>query len=218
MLSKPGPVTLLLVLTGVTGLIDAVSYLRLGHVFVANMTGNVVFLGLSFYPGSGLDPLASAVAIVAFLAGALAGGRLATHVTDRRRWLVVAFAVQAAVLALVAVGMAVDVLPDLATLVPLAAAFGLQNATVRRLAVRDLTTTVLTQTLTGLAADSVLAGSDGQNSTRRVWSVVVMFAGAAIGALLLRVTAAGVVALAAVLVLLVCVGFARTPERALSGR
>jgi uncharacterized membrane protein YoaK (UPF0700 family) len=40
-------VAALLGLTVVTGLVDAVSYLRLGRVFVANMTGNVVFLGLS---------------------------------------------------------------------------------------------------------------------------------------------------------------------------
>lgn len=215
---KPGLVVLLLVLTGVTGLIDAVSYLRLGHVFVANMTGNVVFLGLSLYPGSGLEPLASVVAIAAFLVGALLGGRLATHFGDRRRhWLVTAFAVQTAVLAVVAVLMAVDVLPKLAAIVPLAVALGLQNATVRRLAVRDLTTTVLTQTLTGLAADSVLAGGAGQQPVRRVWSVVVMLAGAAAGASLLRVTVAGVVGLAAALVLLVCVGFARIPEPDVSG-
>jgi hypothetical protein len=45
----------LLTLTAVTGLVDAVSYLRLGRVFVANMTGNVVFLGFSADPRSGLS-------------------------------------------------------------------------------------------------------------------------------------------------------------------
>jgi hypothetical protein len=34
---------MLLTLTVVTGVVDAASYLSLGHVFVANMTGNVVF-------------------------------------------------------------------------------------------------------------------------------------------------------------------------------
>jgi uncharacterized membrane protein YoaK (UPF0700 family) len=206
-------VTLLLVLTGVTGLIDAVSYLRLGHVFVANMTGNVVFLGLSLYPGAGVSAAASATAIVAFLAGALLGGRLATSLEGRpRRWLVVSFTVQAVILAAMAVATAFDALPyqghaTLFTIVPLALAFGLQNATVRRLAVRDLTTTVLTQTLTGLAADSVLAGGQGQKPHRRLWSVVTMLAGAAVGALLLQVTVAGVLALATVLVAAVAVGF-----------
>jgi hypothetical protein len=43
-----GPLPLLLLaLTVVTGLVDAVSILRLGRVFVANMTGNVVFTGFA---------------------------------------------------------------------------------------------------------------------------------------------------------------------------
>ena len=43
-----GPLPVFLVgLTVVTGLVDAFSYLSLGHVFVANMTGNVVFLGFA---------------------------------------------------------------------------------------------------------------------------------------------------------------------------
>ena len=63
---------------------------------------------------------------------------------------------------------------------------GLRNATVRRLAVPDLTTTVLTLTLTGLAADSSLAGGNNPRPLRRIFSVVAMFAGAAIGAILLR--------------------------------
>ncbi|HYQ63157.1 YoaK family protein [Actinophytocola sp.] len=200
-------VALLLVLTGVTGLIDAVSYLRLGHVFVANMTGNVVFLGLSLYPGGGLSPAASAVAIGAFLAGALLGGRLATMFGGRpRRWLALAFTTQAVIIAVTAIFFAA--LPALVATVPLAVAFGLQNATVRRLAARDLTTTVLTQTLTGLAADSVLAGGSGQNPYRRLWSVVAMLAGAATGALLLQVTVTGVLVLAAALVALTAAGFA----------
>ena len=46
--SRHGPLPpLLLGLTVVTGLVDAFSYLLLGHVFVANMTGNVVFLGFA---------------------------------------------------------------------------------------------------------------------------------------------------------------------------
>src|SRR5258708_23744907 len=71
----PLPV-LLLVLTMVTGIVDAVSYLKLGHVFVANMTGNVVFLGFAIADPQNFSIPASLVAIGAFLAGALAGGRL----------------------------------------------------------------------------------------------------------------------------------------------
>jgi uncharacterized membrane protein YoaK (UPF0700 family) len=72
----------------------------------------------------------------------------------------------------------------------LAAGLGLQNATVRRLAVPDITTTVLTQTLTGLAADSRLAGGRGRRAGRRVAMVALIAAGALAGALLLRVDVA----------------------------
>src|ERR1700754_2742603 len=70
-------VAALLALTVVTGLVDAVSYLRLGRVFVANMTGNIVFLGFSVDPHSGLSAPASLIAIGGFLVGALVGGAAA---------------------------------------------------------------------------------------------------------------------------------------------
>src|SRR5438093_4032078 len=63
-------------LTAVTGLVDAVSHLPLGQVFVANMTGNVVFLGFSADPRTGLSAVASMIAIAGFTLGALAGGRI----------------------------------------------------------------------------------------------------------------------------------------------
>jgi len=77
-LSSRQTVAALLTLTAVTGLVDAVSYLRLGRVFVANMTGNVVFLGFSVDPRSGLSAAASLIAIAGFILGALAGGPGAT--------------------------------------------------------------------------------------------------------------------------------------------
>jgi uncharacterized membrane protein YoaK (UPF0700 family) len=69
----------------------------------------------------------------------------------------------------------------------LAFAMGVRNSTVRRLKVADLSTTVLTMTLTGLASDSALGGGDGAGSRRRVWAVVAMLFGAIVGALLLKV-------------------------------
>jgi uncharacterized membrane protein YoaK (UPF0700 family) len=68
-LSSRRTVAALLTLTAVTGLVDAVSYLRLGRVFVANMTGNVVFLGFSADPRSGLSAAASMIAIAGRSAG-----------------------------------------------------------------------------------------------------------------------------------------------------
>src|ERR1700681_4480490 len=98
---RHGPLpALLLTLTFVTGLVDAVSYLRLGHVFVANMTGKVVFLGFSADPRSRLFAAASVIAIAGFVLGAFAGGRAAHHHSARhlRGWLTGAFAAEALII------------------------------------------------------------------------------------------------------------------------
>src|SRR5256884_8375947 len=87
---------LLFVLTVVTGLVDAVSYLALGHVFVANMTGNVVFLGFALAGAADFSIPASLIAIAAFLGGALAGGRLGSRIGQHRsRFLAIAILGQA---------------------------------------------------------------------------------------------------------------------------
>ena len=209
----------LLILTAVTGLIDAVSYLRMGHVFVANMTGNVVFLGLALDPGSGLSLPAAAVAIGGFLAGAVVGGRLAVHLVDRpRAWLRTAFTVRAAILAVVTLLAGLGVLTysgdrALLTTAALAAGFGLQNATVRRIAAADLTTTVLTLTLTGMAADSVVAGGPGARPHRRLGSVLAMLAGAATGAILLQITAPTMVIAVATILVVIAIALLTTAPR-----
>ncbi|MFE7191549.1 YoaK family protein [Kitasatospora sp. NPDC057541] len=199
---RHGPlVPMLLVLTVVTGLVDAVSYLALGHVFVANMTGNVVFLGFALAGAPGLSATASFTALAAFLAGALVGGRLAERRPGHRgRLLVVTAGVQSVLLAActafaAAFGHTADPVryPLIAVL---GAAMGLQNAVVRALKVPDLTTTVLTMTLTALAADR--AGG------RRLASAAWMFAGALVGAVLV-LHATVPVALAAALALLLAV-------------
>lgn len=212
-ISRRPTVGLLLMLTGVTGLVDAVSYLRLGHVFVANMTGNVVFLGFGADPHSGLSPLSSVVAILGFIVGSVAGGRLANYLSgDARRWLVLAFTVEGALIALAAILAATGIVPytgrgNLGLIVVMATALGLQNSTVRHFGVADLTTTVLTLTLTGLVADSKVLGGTGSKPHRRVGSIAAMLGGAALGALLQRTSPSGVLAVAAFLVALVVAGF-----------
>lgn len=207
-------VAALLCLTVLTGLIDALSFLKLGHVFVANMTGNIVFLGFSVYPHSGLSALASVIAVGGFLLGALVGGKLASQMSgNTRRWLVIALGGEAAIFGLAAILIGTGVLPigghrAYATIVVLAAALGLQNSTVRHLGEPDLTTTVLTLTLTGLAADSLVAGGPGARVHRRLGSVAAMLGGAAAGASLLRVSATAVVVLASALAAAVAVAFA----------
>jgi uncharacterized membrane protein YoaK (UPF0700 family) len=183
----PLPV-LLLVMTTATGLVDAVSVLGLGRVFVANMTGNVVFLGFAVAGIPGFSLAASLAALGGFLVGALAGGALASARAQRRGHLLRDVALIEVVLLLVGVGLLATVTGTpgsgiaSAVAAPAAVALGLQNSAVRRLAVPDLTTTVLTMTLTGIAADVRSAGRPVV--TRRVLAVATMFVGALAGALL----------------------------------
>ena len=195
---RHGPLAPLLVtLTVATGIVDAVSYLELGHVFVANMTGNVVFLGFALAGAGGLSVSASLVALGSFLLGALAGGWLGAHYHAHRGHLLrAANAIQVVLLA-VAVLVAALTHEPLARdaryllIVLLALAMGVQNAAARRLAVPDLTTTVLTLTLTGLASDASIVGGPGSKLGRRVIAVSAMLLGAFLGGLLaLRVAIA----------------------------
>jgi uncharacterized membrane protein YoaK (UPF0700 family) len=180
---------LLVALTVVTGLVDAFSYLVLGHVFVANMTGNVVFLAFALAGISGFSVLASVVALGCFALGALAAGRLGRSLAERREFLLaVTAAIQAVIVAEAVTMTALAATPvqtgvRYALIVVLAAAMGAQNATARKLAVPDLTTTVLTLTITGLAADSPLAGATGSKAARRLISIAAMLVGALVGAL-----------------------------------
>jgi uncharacterized membrane protein YoaK (UPF0700 family) len=154
------------------------------------MTGNVVFLGFALAGAPGLSAPASIAALGAFLTGAVAGGRIASHWDGHRgRQLraAAAFALVPVVLAIVVgaiVGQPVSEGARYALIIPLGLAMGIQNATARRLAVPDLTTTVLTLTLTGAAADSRLAGGKGGHPGRRLIAVGAMLAGALVGALL----------------------------------
>ena len=178
--------------TVATGLVDAVSYLALGHVFTANMTGNVVFLAFAVAGAPGLSIPRSAVSLGAFLVGAVAGGRLAARLAPGplHRWIATAFATEAVLLLfaalLAAAGTREALFAVYGVIVLTALAMGVRNATVRKIALPDLTTTVLTLTLTGLAADSALAGGTNPRAWRRGASVLTMFLGAAAGALLVR--------------------------------
>jgi uncharacterized membrane protein YoaK (UPF0700 family) len=187
--SRHGPLPPLLVgLTVVTGLVDAFSYLVLGHVFVANMTGNVVFLGFALVRTPGFSIVASVVALASFWSGAFVGGQLGVRFGQNRgRHLATASSVQAALVALSVILVGVSGSPVSAgyrypLILILALALGLQNATARKLAVPDLTTTVLTLTITGIAADRTGPAGAASLNGRRAVSVASMLVGALIGA------------------------------------
>jgi uncharacterized membrane protein YoaK (UPF0700 family) len=186
----------LLILTFLSGMVDAVCYLGLGRVFTANMTGNIVILGFAAAGAPGFSVTASLTSLVVFLAGAIVGGRFTQHVTPHSRLLTIAVGSEA-----VFVGVAAVIASQVATVATgwarftviafLAFAMGIRNAVIRRLAVPDMTTTVLTMTLTGLAADSGLAGGTHPHVARRAAAVVAMVAGAAVGAALFLHVGAG---------------------------
>jgi uncharacterized membrane protein YoaK (UPF0700 family) len=184
--------SLMLVLTFGTGIIDAVGYLGLDRVFTGNMTGNVVIIGMAVVGADDLPLLGPFLALVGFLAGAAVGGRVlrtAPSVWSWRTTLLFA-SVGVVELGLAAVLLATGEDParplGIVTTTLLGAAMGVQAATARFVAVKDVTTVVVTSTLTGLAADSVLGSGKGGGSGRRALAVVLIIAGAAVGALLLR--------------------------------
>ncbi|HXB36935.1 MAG TPA: YoaK family protein [Acidimicrobiales bacterium] len=174
-------------LTVVSGVVDAVSYLGLGHVFTANMTGNVVLIGFALAGAPGFSIAASATALAAFLAGAATGGRIGLRIKQKRSLLVTAVSLEAGftvVAAIIAASVAVlsTGWPRYTVIAVLGYAMGIRNSVVRNMGVADMTTTVLTMTLTGFAADSSLGGGHNPNATRRIISVACMLVGALVGA------------------------------------
>ena len=186
-----GPLPPLLVaMTVLTGLVDSFSYLLLGHVFVANMTGNVVFLGFAVAGAHGFSIGASLVALAAFALGSVLGGRIVARFGHHRgHHVAVASSTQAVLLAVAMILAFAGTQPfgsgfRYALITALSLAMGVQNSSARRLAVPDLTTTVLTLTVTGIGADSAIGGGKGSKSGRRLVSVAAMFLGALAGAAL----------------------------------
>jgi uncharacterized membrane protein YoaK (UPF0700 family) len=217
-----GPLpAILLLLTFGTGLIDAISILGLGRVFVANMTGNVVFIGFALAGAPGYSLWGSLVALAGFLVGAAVGGivisRFGAHRGKMlRNGLIVQLALFLAALVIsLTAGARLPLADQLVIIAMGAVALGIQNAVVRHLAVPDMTTTVLTMTLTGIGSD--LRKRDVATAARRLIAVLAMLIGAGIGALLvLRLgVSAGIVGVDVLLaVALVGAAFAArgTPE------
>lgn len=189
--ARHGPLpTMLVCMTMVTGLVDSFSFLRLGHVFVANSTGNILFIGFALAHVPGFSISESLLSLGAFIVGAAIGGKLNTEFkVHRGKILGVSTALQSLLLAVAVVLSLLCAIPmqggyRLAFIAILAIAMGVQNAAVRKIAVPDLTTTVLTLTITGLGADSVLVGGTGSRAGRRLVAISAMLIGAVVGAVL----------------------------------
>jgi uncharacterized membrane protein YoaK (UPF0700 family) len=210
--------TALLLLTFATGLVDAISVLELGHIFVANMTGNIIFLGFWFVR-SGIDLTAAIVAFASFLTGTVIGGRLARHLgAHSRRWLTTSLSIEIVVLVALSILAGTGVVSyhtnsKLSLIAGLAITFGVQNATARQFGVQELSTTVLTSTVVGIGVDSRLAGGTGEREKLRYSVIFALCAGAIVGATISRYTVAPVIALAAAVVAVSLLIFRFGPDR-----
>lgn len=185
---QDGPLpAMLLALTVLAGVVDAVSILRLGHVFVATMTGNLVFIGLAAAGAEGFAVGTSALAIGGFIVGVLIGAR-ACQLAHSHRGLALrnVLAVKlclASVVTLIAIltGSRLSLAARDAMVVLLAASMGAQLAAIRFLKVPDLLTVVLTMTITGVLTERRWREPA---TLRRGLSLVAFSVGALSGALL----------------------------------
>ncbi|CAM4386918.1 YoaK family protein [Mycobacterium senriense] len=196
----------MLLLTFATGLADSISILALGHVFVANMTGNVVFLGFWLAPSTTIDLTAVAVALPTFICTTIVSGRLSRYFGMRTRpWITTVLATEIVLLVALAILAGSGVLryqgnSKLIMIGILAVTFGLQHSSARQFGIQELSTTVLTSTIVSLGLDSRLAGGAGERQGLRIGVVATMCAGAFLGATMSRYVIAPVFVVAAAVI------------------
>ncbi|WP_445162536.1 YoaK family protein [Mycobacterium sp. Dal123C01] len=204
--SERSTVAALLLLTFATGLADSLSILVLGHVFVANMTGNVIFLGFWLAPRTSIDLTAVAVALPTFVATTILSGRLSRHFGIRTRpWITTVLTTEIVLLVTLSILAGAGVLhyhdnTKLIIIGFLAVTFGLQHSSARQFGIQELSTTVLTSTIVSLGIDSRLSGGTGERQKLRFTVVFTMCAGAFLGATMSRFVIAPVFALTAAVV------------------
>ena len=183
-------------ITAICGMLDAATFLGLGHVFAETMNGNIVLLAFTL-GGRGVPGLTSllpgnvlpyVVALACFAAGAVAGGRLVRAEETGRR---LGFASDAGLIGIAAVVVALTHPGPTGharylVIGILAFAMGIQNVLIRRWGIPDLATNVMTKTLAYLLADSTLGGGNNPRAVRRSVSIVIFAVGATAGAFMTR--------------------------------
>ena len=155
--------TMLVMLSLAAGCVDAVGYLGLGQIFVANMTGNTVLLGLALGQAKGQAALRAVVALAGFVAGVAAGAAIVGPGRERSAWspaVTAALTLELVVLVAFAVGwFLAEAEPAGLAVYPLivlpSLAMGVQSAAVRRLGIPGVATTYITGTLTDLTEGAI---------------------------------------------------------------
>ena len=184
---------LMMALTLVTGVVDAVGYLGLDRVFTGNMTGNVVILAMALAGAANLPTLGPLVALGAFLLGAAVAGF--TLQSSPKGWNPrVTLLLTAGCIALTGTAAISLIVEDvgrqsigLIVAAIIAMHMGSQALVARHLGVRDMTTVVITSTMTSLAGESLVGKQRPRLLNRRLGAVLAMFAGAVIGVPLLQI-------------------------------
>jgi uncharacterized membrane protein YoaK (UPF0700 family) len=175
-------------LSAAAGSADALAYLGLGRVFTANMTGNLVLLGVDVGQGQLTGSIRFVIAFIGFVAGVLVGIRMtgerqtAIWPSSVTRTLVVELGLLVTLAATweIAGEQPGAVARDLLIAVS-AGAMGMQSAATRRLAVAGVSTTFVTGMLTSLIAE--LAGARPDWSRWTLWAATIasLVIGAAMG-------------------------------------
>ncbi|MFE7095253.1 YoaK family protein [Streptomyces erythrochromogenes] len=190
---------LMVALTAVTGVIEAVSLLALGPAFTAMQTGNVLFLAFGVAQAPDLPTLPAGISLAAFVLGVFCGSHLESVTEARgRRWFVMGLIVEAGLI-LIAAAAAWGLVPQygsptprhLAVMAVLALAMGLRNTTIMRANVPGVPTTLVTRSMTAFLGGSAMGrdavyGYGSAGWKLRGLSVLAMFAGGVLGALLIR--------------------------------
>jgi uncharacterized membrane protein YoaK (UPF0700 family) len=204
---------LMMALTFAAGVVDAVGYLALDHVFIGNMTGNIVILGMAVAGGNELPITGPLAALICFTLGAAISGLVLRRKPARWTWSITLLLLGAGLL--VASTAVVDVLThskpssqaQLLMSSLAAVAMGIQAFVARKLAVKEVTTVVVTSTLTALAGELFTTSARRALLNRRSSAILLILLGATTGALLLLLsTAWALAATSAILALVAVVG------------
>ncbi len=175
-------------------MIDADSYLALDRVFTGNMTGNVLFIGFALVGVAGIPFFNNVIALLGFVTGSIVGGRIVGGGHAKGLPTVSAVLLLSGGLLGLAIATTWTVVghldqPLLLVLTfLLAAVMGSQVSAVKPIGNSDVTTIVVTNTLANLARDSKLAGGIGERWAPRLLAILAMGAGAAVGALVIRLS------------------------------
>lgn len=185
-------VILVVMLTVVTGVTDATAFLKLGNVFTSVMTGNLVLLGLAVGKGDLQPAVHVALALVAFVAGAMVGGRIAGRPSENDGpWphrLTIALCFEVLLFAGFTLlwessGPSVSGNVQLSMLLLCALALGVQSSATLRLGIAGLSTTYLTGTLTNVV-HSLVHGKFGRDAGRGLAIIGALVSGAVLGSAL----------------------------------